>query len=170
MVAQVLKEEIARSDAAATGLAVERSPVVVRSCPPQLRTPRLLRVREAARGFVLLVPALTSAMCVSSVLLVLRVATVAANIVAATGLFGTRTPIALVGRCGPRSPQQERRQSRHGDRQTQSMIAKHHGEPPIACSLDFDAGAPGKFTGGPEARSKKKSGENARKSLRRRPI
>jgi hypothetical protein len=62
-------------------------------------------------------------MCVSSVLLVSRVAAFAPNIVVATAFFGARTSIAVVGRCGPRSRQQERGQSQDGDRETRSMIA-----------------------------------------------
>jgi len=157
MAAQVVMEAIARSEAVATGLAVERSPVVVKGRPPQVRTPRLLEAREAVpggRSVVLHVLAVTSSMCLSSVLLVLRVAAFVANNVA-TAFFGARTPIAVIGPCGPGSRQQDRGQSHHRDRETQSVVTKHHGEPPIACSLDFDACSPGKFTGGPEAPSKK---------------
>jgi hypothetical protein len=99
MAAQVAMEAIARSEAVVTGLAIERSPVVVKSRPPQVRTLRPLVVQEAvcgARGGVPHVLAVTSAMCVSSVLLVLRVAAFVANTVV-TASFGTRTPIAVVG-------------------------------------------------------------------------
>jgi hypothetical protein len=49
MAAQVAMEAIARSEAMETGLAVERSPVVVKHRPPLVMTPRPLEVQENAQ-------------------------------------------------------------------------------------------------------------------------
>lgn len=157
MAAQVALEAIARSEAVETGLAEERSPVVLMHGPPLVMTPILLEVQEAARdgrGVVLPVLAVMSAICVAGGLLMPRTAVFLANAVVATAFFGARSPIAVLGRCGRRSRQQDRGQPHQRDRETRSVVEKRHGEPPIACSDGFDACSPGKFTGGPEARSK----------------
>jgi len=147
MAPQVAMKVIARSEAVETGLAEERSPVVVVHGPPLVMAPILLEAREVARdgrGVVLPVLVGISAM---------RVTVFPANAVVATVFFGARSPIALVGRCGRGSRQQDRGQSHHRDRETRSVVYERHGEPPIACSLGFDACSPGKFKGAPEART-----------------
>ena len=153
MAAQVAMKVIARREAVETGPAEERSPAVVMHEPLLVTAPILLEVREVARdgrGVVLPVLAGISAM---------RVAVFLANAVVATAFFGVRSPIAVVGRCGRGSRQQERGQSHHCDRETRSVVEKRHGESPIACSDGFDACSPGKFTGAPEARTQ----ENTRR-------
>jgi hypothetical protein len=93
MAAQVALEAIARSEAVETGLAEERSPVVM--------TPILLEVQEAARderGVVLPVLAVTSAICVAGGLLMPRMAVFLANAVVATAFFGARSRNPVGGR------------------------------------------------------------------------
>lgn len=170
MAAQVAMEEIARSEAVATEAAVERGPVVVKRRPPQVMTLRSLEEREAVRdgcGIVLSVLVVAPA---TGVFPMLKVAVFVANAIVATAFFGGCPPIAVIGRCRRGSRQPDRSQSHHCDRETRSVVAKHHGEPPIACSDGFDACSLGKFTGGPEASLEEKLTENARKSLRRESI
>jgi hypothetical protein len=149
---QVAPEAIARSEAVVTGLAEERSPVVM--------TPIVPEVQESARDgrvVVLAVLAMMSAVCVIRVLAMAGMAIMLANAFFATVFFGARSPIAVVGRCGRGSRQQDRGQSHHCDCETRSMVEKRHGESPLARSDGFDACSPGKFTCGPDARSKENS-------------
>jgi len=95
-----------------------------------------------------------SAMCVAGVLALPGMAVILANAFVATAFFGARSPIAVLGRCEGGSRQQDRGQSHHRNRETRSVVDERHCESPLACSDGFDACFPGKFTCGPDARSK----------------
>jgi hypothetical protein len=173
MAVQMAVEAAPRREAVATGLAVERSPVVVKRRPPQVMTPRLPVVKEVvrdARGLVLPVMTAMSAIRPMCVPVLTKVAVFSANARPAAAFFGTRAPIAVIGRCERGSRQQDRGQSHHRDHETRSVLLKYHGEPPFACSDGFDARRFGKFSGGPRSPFEEKHAENARKSLRRESI
>jgi hypothetical protein len=162
MAAQVAPEAIALGKAVVTGLAEERSPLVVTRGPALVMTPIALEVQEPARAgrvVVLAVPVVMSAVCVTGVLPVSGMSIVLANAFVATVFFGARSPIAVVGGCGSGSRQQDRGQSHHCDCEARSVVEKRHGGSPLACPDGFDACSPGKFTCGPDTRSK----ENTRR-------
>jgi hypothetical protein len=161
-VPQVAVEAVARCEAVATGLAVERRLVV-----PGRRVPRMVAVPVAvpdARLVMAVMAAIHGSVAVieSSV-----IAPVPPLDIAVIAGFSARASIGTLGRCDRGQRQQSDGQPHEGDCETRSVFAKRHSGPPLTWSDLFDEHPSGIFIAVP---GREKSPENSRKSLRRTPI
>jgi hypothetical protein len=166
---QVAVKAIARLEAMATGLAVERSPVVPMRSPPRVAAMLVPVLDGDGRGARRAAPSVPVTMPPIPIAAVMRAAVVLANAVTVSTFFGERAPIAAAGRSIRGSRQQERGQPHRCDCEARSVVAKHHMNLLLRALMASTHGLSGNSPA-PQQLVLKKRAENARKSLSRRSI